>query len=427
MYTKEQILDEIKRVAESMGVTSLKQEDFLKNSTLPMSTVKFYLGSWKQAVEEAGLRLLEGGKIKDKADDDELLLDLIRLYNESGEAPSLSLIREKGRFGEQLYHKRWKSTSEAFLEARKKFAHKILIPGQSVRSFESEELGEDRIDRVLSQAADDEGDDLSRLLYDRLGIGHPPKDKQAQAEVKVPKPEELEEVDPNEITREQTIDPFTFVERKPVAPDLESMFSDTDSFTPQDVDRAMRVPGKEEERGKPAKTVDKTVKTEARERESRGERAAEVTVSFPQGNREEMTGNQGIKYIPQTIKPSQAKKKPKWVGELLNFRGLRFAPLNQHGVIYLFGMISQELGFIIEAIRPGFPAAEGKRCVDKEKNRWEHVRIEFEFRSSFFRERGHDDDECDLIVCWHHDWEDCPVEVLELNSTIKYLAGQDGM
>jgi hypothetical protein len=205
------------------------------------------------------------------------------------------------------------------------------------------------------------------------------------------------------------------------------MFSDTDSFTPEDVDRAMAVPGKKEERGKPAKTVDKAVKTEAREREVGEKRAAEVTVTFPQAGREETTGSQGIRYIPQTIKPSQAKKKPKWVGELLNFRGLRFAPLNQQGVIYLFGLVSQELGFIIEAIRPGFPAAEGKRCVDQEKNRWEHVRIEFEFRSSFFRETGHDDDECDLIVCWHHDWEDCPIEVLELSSTIKYLAGQDGM
>jgi len=427
MYTKEQILDEIKRVAESMGVTSLKQEDFLKNSTLPMSTLKFYLGSWKQAVEEAGLRAIEGGKIKDKADEDELLLDLIRLYNESGETPSLSLIREKSRYSEHLYHKRWKSTSEAFLEAKKKFAHKIGSPGQRIRSYESEDLGEDRIDQVLNQATDDEGDDLSRLLYDRLGIGHAPKDKQAQAEVKVPKPEELEEVDPNEITREQTIDPFSIVERKPLAPDLASMFSDTDSFTPEDVDRAMAVPGKKEERGKPAKTVDKAVKTEAREREVGEKRAAEVTVTFPQVSREETTGSQGIRYIPQTIKPSQAKKKPKWVGELLNFRGLRFAPLNQQGVIYLFGLVSQELGFIIEAIRPGFPAAEGKRCVDQEKNRWEHVRIEFEFRSSFFRETGHDDDECDLIVCWHHDWEDCPIEVLELSSTIKYLAGQDGM
>jgi hypothetical protein len=25
-------------------------------------------------------------------------------------------------------------------------------------------------------------------------------------------------------------------------------------------------------------------------------------------------------------------------------------------------------------------------------------------------------EECDMIVCWRHNWEDCPLEVLELKS-----------
>jgi len=52
---------------------------------------------------------------------------------------------------------------------------------------------------------------------------------------------------------------------------------------------------------------------------------------------------------------------------------------------------------------------------------YERVRIEFEFRSANFHEHGHNQDGCDLIVCWVHDWPDCTVEVLELKSAIADL------
>jgi len=84
-------------------------------------------------------------------------------------------------------------------------------------------------------------------------------------------------------------------------------------------------------------------------------------------------------------------------------------------------MVSNELGFQIETVRQAFSDCEGKRCYDKEKNLWEHVRIEFEYKSSNFKEHGHSVEECDLIVCWIHNWKDCPLEVLELKETIKYL------
>jgi len=29
--------------------------------------------------------------------------------------------------------------------------------------------------------------------------------------------------------------------------------------------------------------------------------------------------------------------------------------------------------------------------------------------------------ECDLIVCWEHDWTECPIEVLELKEAIRRL------
>lgn len=126
--------------------------------------------------------------------------------------------------------------------------------------------------------------------------------------------------------------------------------------------------------------------------------------------------------VPQTYKPSELSRRKKvQFGEPIDFRGLRFAPINEQGVVYVFGMISRELGFLIESIRTDYPDCEGKRCIDSQKQRWEHVLIEFEYQSSNFREHGHAPEDCDLIVCWIHNWEDCPIEVLELRSQINYL------
>jgi hypothetical protein len=126
---------------------------------------------------------------------------------------------------------------------------------------------------------------------------------------------------------------------------------------------------------------------------------------------------------PVSFTSSESKKKRIVFGEPINFRGLRFAPINEQGVVYLFGMISQELGYLIESVRTAYPDCEGKRCFDKEGNQWEHVQIEFEYKSSNFREHGHNPDQCNVIVCWVHDWKECPadIDVVELKSAIKYL------
>jgi hypothetical protein len=50
------------------------------------------------------------------------------------------------------------------------------------------------------------------------------------------------------------------------------------------------------------------------------------------------------------------------------------------------------------------------------------VRIEFEYLSSHFKEHGHSTSICDVIVCWRHNWPDCPLEVIELETIIKSLS-----
>jgi hypothetical protein len=108
-------------------------------------------------------------------------------------------------------------------------------------------------------------------------------------------------------------------------------------------------------------------------------------------------------------------------GQPIDFRGLRHAPINEQGVVFLFGMVAYELGFIVESVQAGYPDCEAKRCVERKTQRWQRVRIEFEFRSSNFAQYRHEVARCDVVVCWEHDWPECPLEVVELRSLISSL------
>lgn len=103
------------------------------------------------------------------------------------------------------------------------------------------------------------------------------------------------------------------------------------------------------------------------------------------------------------------------VGDLINFRGLVYAPMNEDGVVFLFGRVAEDLHMYIEEIKPGFPDCIARRFTGRG---WERVTLEFEFASSNFKTHGHDPKECEIIVCWEHDWKDCPIEVIELKSEI---------
>ncbi len=112
-------------------------------------------------------------------------------------------------------------------------------------------------------------------------------------------------------------------------------------------------------------------------------------------------------------------------GNPTNFRGLRNEPVNEQGVVLLFGMLAKDLGYRIEAVQKGFPDCEAMRQIAP--NRWQRVHIEFEFESRNFRDHGHPLTGCDVIACWRHNWPDCPadIEVLELSTRINSLANSE--
>jgi hypothetical protein len=105
--------------------------------------------------------------------------------------------------------------------------------------------------------------------------------------------------------------------------------------------------------------------------------------------------------------------------------GLRNAPTNENGVILVFGMLAERLGFHIQAVKTGFPDCEAMRRVGSSE--WQTVMIEFEYESRNFFTHGHPVDGCDVIVCWRHNWGECPhsLEVIELRGEIERLCGND--
>ena len=108
-------------------------------------------------------------------------------------------------------------------------------------------------------------------------------------------------------------------------------------------------------------------------------------------------------------------------GNPSHFRGLGHEPVNEQGVVLLFGMLAKDLGYRIESVQTGFPDCEALRQIAP--GRWQRVRIEFEYESKSFYQHGHPLNGCDVIVCWRHNWEGCPkhIEVVELSSVIKSL------
>jgi hypothetical protein len=96
---------------------------------------------------------------------------------------------------------------------------------------------------------------------------------------------------------------------------------------------------------------------------------------------------------------------------------MAMAPNNEMGVVLLFGALARKLGFVVLKLQPtDYPDCEALREVAA--SRWQRVRIEFEFESRNFQIHGHDPQECDLIVCWEHNWKGCALNVLELKRQI---------
>ena len=103
-------------------------------------------------------------------------------------------------------------------------------------------------------------------------------------------------------------------------------------------------------------------------------------------------------------------------GDPLLMPEMAHEPVNEAGVVFAFGVLARRLGFVVHRVQTEFPDCEAMRRMAK--GQWQRVRIEFEYESRNFVKHGHDKNGCDLIVCWTHNWEGCPLEVVELRKVV---------
>lgn len=132
MYTDDDILQELRRVSAKLGRKSVPQSEFRRHSKIGLATVSNRFGSWNAAVEAAGLvPISPGPQIEPRRiDDEELLLDLMRLYREYGKPPTISIISAKGRFSPPSYCSRWGNHMKAFEIAKRRFPGDPPVPSE---------------------------------------------------------------------------------------------------------------------------------------------------------------------------------------------------------------------------------------------------------------------------------------------------------
>jgi len=109
--------------------------------------------------------------------------------------------------------------------------------------------------------------------------------------------------------------------------------------------------------------------------------------------------------------------------EIINFRGMVYAPLNKTGVVLLFSKVMDDLGVIYVSSPPGGFDMIGRVSTERGL---EFKHFEFEYKSSHLKGHSYSSSLVDYLVCWEHDWKGYPreLEVWELRTMIRNLPAE---
>jgi hypothetical protein len=133
------VVEELKRVAETLNTKRLSRSTFVRHGTLSSAAIESAFGSWNEAILAAGLTPFpQGGIPKEErrraerisgplvasraagVSDADLLDDLMRVAKELGRRPSGNQLTAKGKYGRDVYVKRWGSVAKAYEAATKR-------------------------------------------------------------------------------------------------------------------------------------------------------------------------------------------------------------------------------------------------------------------------------------------------------------------
>lgn len=167
-----------------------------------------------------------------------------------------------------------------------------------------------------------------------------------------------------------------------------------------------------EDRGWAKEWKDVIAMVEAREKKemAQAEKQARGAMSSWPGPRDKRLGSVARRW------PKSMKGMRELYGRMLRPCPMLCAPTNEQGVVLLFGALAEKLGFAVLKVGTAYPDCVVFRVVDGEL--MELLKIEFEYESRNFALHKHQRKGCDMIVCWKHNWKECPLEVLELSKYI---------
>lgn len=119
-YSKQEIINELKRVSEILGKDTFSGEEFDKISTISKSTVRKNFHSWNNALKEAGLKIKKIAKISDL----ELFKNLENIWNSLTRQPFYSeMIKPLSLYSAGTYENHfgsWTEACTAFIEYKMK-------------------------------------------------------------------------------------------------------------------------------------------------------------------------------------------------------------------------------------------------------------------------------------------------------------------
>jgi HNH endonuclease len=111
-------------------------------------------------------------------------------------------------------------------------------------------------------------------------------------------------------------------------------------------------------------------------------------------------------------------------GPPLLLPGMAHAPTNEAGVLFAFGVLAARLGFVVKRWQTEFPDCLAVR--EMARGQWQDQNVEVEMYSRNFARHKHDAKRCDVIVCWEHNWPECPewIEVVELKKVVEEMGNR---
>ncbi|WP_135855059.1 homing endonuclease associated repeat-containing protein [Halorussus salinus] len=115
---EEKLLTELQKLADELG-HSPRKEEMATHGPFSPSTYRRRFGSWRAALEKAGLDE-ESQQSSQRIDRKELLRALHQLTRELGRPPTQSDMDTKGPYSSDVYHDRFGSWNEALSKANLK-------------------------------------------------------------------------------------------------------------------------------------------------------------------------------------------------------------------------------------------------------------------------------------------------------------------